>query len=141
MAHFKAKVPQWVYNFLDKMLGLVGNIFFKKKKEDYNKESILSSAEIDEVKAKFKISDDVKLYSDNDLRYKAVGMVDSITNFMQPMSEQKKSRKIIEDFLEIIKNAKPRIIRDIDARWGYPAPQSKDPRIKQYTSLVPLGKE
>ncbi|MFX0107158.1 MAG: hypothetical protein ACFE7R_02650 [Candidatus Hodarchaeota archaeon] len=30
--------------------------------------------------------------------------------------------------------------RDIDARWGYPAPQSKDPRVKQYTSLVPLGK-
>ncbi len=31
--------------------------------------------------------------------------------------------------------------RDIDARWGYPAPPSKDPRVKQYTSLVPLGKE
>ncbi|MHA2118865.1 MAG: hypothetical protein ACW98J_08085, partial [Candidatus Thorarchaeota archaeon] len=31
--------------------------------------------------------------------------------------------------------------RDIDARWGFPAPQNLDPRIKQYTSLVPLGKE
>ncbi|NHJ13218.1 MAG: hypothetical protein EAX95_06045 [Candidatus Thorarchaeota archaeon] len=31
--------------------------------------------------------------------------------------------------------------RDIDARWGYPAPRSNDPRVKQYTSLVPLGKE
>ena len=28
--------------------------------------------------------------------------------------------------------------RDIDARWAYPAPQSTDPRVKQYTSLVPL---
>ncbi|MHA2068064.1 MAG: hypothetical protein ACXABY_27200, partial [Candidatus Thorarchaeota archaeon] len=31
--------------------------------------------------------------------------------------------------------------RDIDARWAFPAQQSKDPRVKQYTSLVPLGKE
>ncbi|MFX1369994.1 MAG: hypothetical protein ACFFAY_15480 [Promethearchaeota archaeon] len=31
--------------------------------------------------------------------------------------------------------------RDIDARWGYPAPPSKDPRLKQYTSLIPIGKE
>ena len=30
--------------------------------------------------------------------------------------------------------------RDIDARWGFPAPKNTDPRIKQYTSLVPLGK-
>lgn len=30
--------------------------------------------------------------------------------------------------------------RDIDARWAYPAPQSKDPRAKWYTSLVPLKK-
>ncbi|MHA1960133.1 MAG: hypothetical protein ACW99U_07880 [Candidatus Thorarchaeota archaeon] len=30
--------------------------------------------------------------------------------------------------------------RDIDARWAYPAAQSKDPRVKQYTSLVPLKK-
>ena len=28
--------------------------------------------------------------------------------------------------------------RDIDARWAYPAPPSPDPRVKQYTSLVPL---
>ena len=28
--------------------------------------------------------------------------------------------------------------RDIDARWAYPAPPSTDPRVKQYTSLVPL---
>ncbi len=28
--------------------------------------------------------------------------------------------------------------RDIDARWAYPAPISNDPRVKQYTSLVPL---
>jgi len=28
--------------------------------------------------------------------------------------------------------------RDIDARWAYPAPRSSDPRVKQYTSLVPL---
>ncbi len=28
--------------------------------------------------------------------------------------------------------------RDIDARWAYPAPSSNDPRVKQYTSLVPL---
>lgn len=28
--------------------------------------------------------------------------------------------------------------RDIDARWAYPAPPSSDPRVKQYTSLVPL---
>ncbi|NHI83668.1 MAG: hypothetical protein EAX81_05145 [Candidatus Thorarchaeota archaeon] len=31
--------------------------------------------------------------------------------------------------------------RDIDARWAYPAPRSNDPRVKQYTSLVPLRKE
>jgi hypothetical protein len=31
--------------------------------------------------------------------------------------------------------------RDIDARWAYPAPASKDPRVKQYTSLVPLDKD
>ncbi|MHA1480060.1 MAG: hypothetical protein ACTSQZ_01370 [Candidatus Thorarchaeota archaeon] len=31
--------------------------------------------------------------------------------------------------------------RDIDARWGYPAPLSDDPRVKQYTSLVPLDKK
>ncbi|MHA1638540.1 MAG: hypothetical protein ACTSUB_11080 [Candidatus Thorarchaeota archaeon] len=30
--------------------------------------------------------------------------------------------------------------RDIDARWAYPAPQSDDPRVKQYTSLVPIDK-
>lgn len=30
--------------------------------------------------------------------------------------------------------------RDIDARWAYPAPPSDDPRVKQYTSLVPLRK-
>jgi hypothetical protein len=30
--------------------------------------------------------------------------------------------------------------RDIDARWAYPAPLSNDPRVKQYTSLVPLDK-
>jgi hypothetical protein len=30
--------------------------------------------------------------------------------------------------------------RDIDARWAYPARRSGDPRIKQYTSLVPLDK-
>ncbi len=30
--------------------------------------------------------------------------------------------------------------RDIDARWAYPAPPSDDPRVKQYTSLVPLDK-
>ncbi|MHA1909203.1 MAG: hypothetical protein ACW98Y_18045 [Candidatus Thorarchaeota archaeon] len=30
--------------------------------------------------------------------------------------------------------------RDIDARWAYPAPPTEDPRIKQYTSLVPLDK-
>lgn len=29
--------------------------------------------------------------------------------------------------------------RDIDARWAYPAPPSKDPRVKQYTSLVPIN--
>lgn len=28
--------------------------------------------------------------------------------------------------------------RDIDARWAYPAPPSGDPRVKEYTSLVPL---
>jgi hypothetical protein len=28
--------------------------------------------------------------------------------------------------------------RDIDARWAYPAPPSPDPRVKQYTSLVPM---
>ncbi|TFG34740.1 hypothetical protein EU527_02095 [Candidatus Thorarchaeota archaeon] len=28
--------------------------------------------------------------------------------------------------------------RDIDARWAYPAPPTTDPRVKQYTSLVPL---
>ncbi|TFH06499.1 MAG: hypothetical protein E4H14_10750 [Candidatus Thorarchaeota archaeon] len=28
--------------------------------------------------------------------------------------------------------------RDIDARWAYPAPRSGDPRVKEYTSLVPL---
>jgi hypothetical protein len=28
--------------------------------------------------------------------------------------------------------------RDIDARWAYPAPPSADPRVKQYTSLVPM---
>lgn len=28
--------------------------------------------------------------------------------------------------------------RDIDARWAYPAPASEDPRVKQYTRLVPL---
>jgi hypothetical protein len=28
--------------------------------------------------------------------------------------------------------------RDIDARWAYPAAPSTDPRVKQYTSLVPL---
>ena len=28
--------------------------------------------------------------------------------------------------------------RDVDARWAYPAPPSTDPRVKQYTSLVPL---
>ncbi len=28
--------------------------------------------------------------------------------------------------------------RDIDARWAYPAPATTDPRVKQYTSLVPL---
>jgi len=28
--------------------------------------------------------------------------------------------------------------RDIDARWAYPAPSSTDPRVKQYTSLVPI---
>ncbi len=28
--------------------------------------------------------------------------------------------------------------RDIDARWAYPAPPSEDPRVKQYTRLVPL---
>jgi hypothetical protein len=28
--------------------------------------------------------------------------------------------------------------RDIDARWAYPAPPSTDPRLKQYTSLVPM---
>ncbi len=28
--------------------------------------------------------------------------------------------------------------RDIDARWAYPAPPSDDPRVKQYTRLVPL---
>ena len=31
--------------------------------------------------------------------------------------------------------------RDIDARWAYPAPASNDPRVKQYTSLVPLDKD
>lgn len=31
--------------------------------------------------------------------------------------------------------------RDIDARWAYPAAQSKDPRVKQYTSLVPLRQQ
>lgn len=32
--------------------------------------------------------------------------------------------------------------RDIDARWAYPAPPPyDDPRVKQYTSLVPLGKD
>ncbi|MCK4740305.1 MAG: hypothetical protein KAT22_02080, partial [Candidatus Thorarchaeota archaeon] len=31
--------------------------------------------------------------------------------------------------------------RDIDARWAYPAPASKDPRVKQYTSLVPIDKD
>jgi hypothetical protein len=30
--------------------------------------------------------------------------------------------------------------RDIDARWAYPCPPSNDPRVKQYTSLVPLNK-
>jgi len=30
--------------------------------------------------------------------------------------------------------------RDIDARWAYPAPPSDDPRVKQYTSLVPLDR-
>ncbi len=30
--------------------------------------------------------------------------------------------------------------RDIDARWAYPSPQSKDTRVKGYTSLVPLKK-
>jgi hypothetical protein len=30
--------------------------------------------------------------------------------------------------------------RDIDARWAYPASPTDDPRIKQYTSLVPLDK-
>lgn len=30
--------------------------------------------------------------------------------------------------------------RDIDARWAYPARRTTDPRIKQYTSLVPLNK-
>jgi hypothetical protein len=28
--------------------------------------------------------------------------------------------------------------RDIDARWAYPAPPSEDPRVKQYTRLVPM---
>jgi len=28
--------------------------------------------------------------------------------------------------------------RDIDARWAFPAAQSEDPRVKQYTRLVPL---
>jgi hypothetical protein len=28
--------------------------------------------------------------------------------------------------------------RDIDARWAFPAPPSPDPRLKQYTSLVPI---
>ena len=28
--------------------------------------------------------------------------------------------------------------RDIDARWAYPAPPTADPRVKQYTSLVPM---
>ena len=31
--------------------------------------------------------------------------------------------------------------RNIDARWAYPAPASNDPRVKQYTSLVPLNKD
>ena len=31
--------------------------------------------------------------------------------------------------------------RDIDARWAYPAPPSNDPRVKQYTSLVPIDKK
>lgn len=30
--------------------------------------------------------------------------------------------------------------RDVDARWAYPAAPSSDPRIKEYTSLVPLGR-
>ena len=30
--------------------------------------------------------------------------------------------------------------RDIDARWAYPATPSDDPRVKQYTSLVPISK-
>ena len=28
--------------------------------------------------------------------------------------------------------------RDIDARWAYPAPASDDPRVKQYTRIVPM---
>jgi hypothetical protein len=28
--------------------------------------------------------------------------------------------------------------RDIDARWAYPAPPSDDPRVKQYTRIVPI---
>ena len=31
--------------------------------------------------------------------------------------------------------------RDIDARWAYPCAPSKDPRVKQYTRLVPLGED
>lgn len=30
--------------------------------------------------------------------------------------------------------------RDIDARWAYPCDSSTDPRVKQYTSLVPIEK-
>ncbi len=30
--------------------------------------------------------------------------------------------------------------RDIDARWAFPCEPSDDPRVKQYTSLVPLSK-
>lgn len=30
--------------------------------------------------------------------------------------------------------------RDIDARWAYPARATRDPRVKQYTSLVPMDK-
>jgi hypothetical protein len=29
--------------------------------------------------------------------------------------------------------------RDIDSRWAYPAPRTDDPRVKGYTSLVPLS--
>ncbi|MCK5343073.1 MAG: MMPL family transporter, partial [Candidatus Heimdallarchaeota archaeon] len=72
---------------------------------------------------------------EGDKIYKAAGMVDSISSFIQNDYEQTKSAKIIKEFRKTFENTTPRMIRESDVQWLFKA-KPADSDVIEYNNLA-----